>query len=257
MNNVNNINEEIKILVSVDSYEDEETKKLTTDLLKNFKNPSNELLSALELSKFLHREQFRTNPDGTRSLYATHPLRVALRAYSLTGDEELTIACLLHDTVEDCSNSFVKDMISATSMGLNIALETELSFFLDNIFSQRVMKVVQGLTVPYVIESVNDRTERHKQYAIHVLESVSSDVDVLITKLCDFLDNAGGVVKFGEDSKHYVLAQRLANKYLPLADPFIEILKDFLHDGSLTQEAHDGFVGHVIIVRDNLKLFLK
>lgn len=256
MNNVKKINEEIKILVSVDSYEDEETKKLTAELLSNFENPSNELLSALELSKFLHREQFRTNPDGNRSLYSTHPIRVALRAYSLTGDEELTIACLLHDTVEDCSNSFVKDMISATSLGLNIALETELSYFLDNIFSPRVMKVVQGVTVPYAIEAVTDRTERNRQYALHVLEAVSSDVDVLITKLCDFLDNAGGVVKFGEDSKHYVLAQRLANKYLPLADPFVEILDDFLHDGSLSQEAHDGFVEHVISVRDNLKLYL-
>ena len=257
MNNVNNINEEVKILVSIDSYNDEETEMLSRDLLEKFKNPSSELLSALELSKFLHREQFRTNFDGTRSLYSTHPLRVALRASILTGDEELVIAGLLHDTVEDCSNSFVKDMVSATSMGLNIALEAELSYFLDSIFSQRVMKVVQGLTVPYVIEAVTDRTERHKQYAIHVLESVRSDVDVLIIKVCDFIDNAGGVTKFGEDSKHYVLAQRLAKKYLPLADPFIEILGDFLHDGSLSQEAYDGFVDHVTIVRDQLKCFIK
>lgn len=256
MNNVNNINEEVRILVSIDSYEDKETQELTGKLISRFNQPSIELLSALELSKFLHRGQFRTNPDGSRSKYSTHPLRVALRAHSFTGDEDLTIAGLLHDTIEDCSNSFVKDMISATSVGLNIALETELPYFLDNIFSDRTMRAIQGVTVPYEIESITDRTERNRRYALHVIEATGADVDVLVTKLCDYLDNAGGVVNYARGSKHYGLAQKLARKYLPLADPFLDTLNDFLHDGSLGQEAYDLLAFEVERVRDNLKDFI-
>lgn len=256
MKTVKNINEKVRILVSIDSYDDKETQILTDALISQFENPSTELMSALELSKFLHRNQFRTNPDGTKSLYSTHPLRVALRAYSFTGDEDLTIAGLLHDTIEDCSNSFVKDMIVA-SANEEIPLETELTYFLGDIFSARTMKAINGVTVPYEIESITDRSERNNKYALHVIEATKSDVDVLITKLCDFLDNAGGVVHYSDNSKHYSLAQRLARKYLPLADPFLDILDNSLHDGSMNKNAHDSFAVEVKRVRNNLESFIK
>ncbi|MCK4974399.1 MAG: HD domain-containing protein, partial [Sulfurimonas sp.] len=60
-------------------------------------NPSNALHKALEYSKKAHENQFRKSGLP----YIIHPILVASIVSSITNDESMAIAALLHDIVED------------------------------------------------------------------------------------------------------------------------------------------------------------
>lgn len=54
---------------------------------------------AVEFAKKAHEGQFR---KGTKRPYIIHPMEVSDIVATMTEDEELIAAALLHDTVEDC-----------------------------------------------------------------------------------------------------------------------------------------------------------
>lgn len=54
---------------------------------------------AVEFAKKAHEGQFR---KGTKRPYIMHPMEVSDIVATMTEDEELIAAALLHDTVEDC-----------------------------------------------------------------------------------------------------------------------------------------------------------
>ncbi len=62
---------------------------------------SDKLKSALEYSKKAHQTQIRKSGEP----YIVHPILVASIVSSITGDESMAIAALLHDVVEDTSIS--------------------------------------------------------------------------------------------------------------------------------------------------------
>ena len=54
---------------------------------------------AIEFATKAHEGQFR---KGTRRPYIVHPIEVADIVSTMTGDEEVICAAVLHDTIEDC-----------------------------------------------------------------------------------------------------------------------------------------------------------
>src|SRR5699024_12619122 len=55
---------------------------------------------AIEFAAKAHEGQFR---KGTRRPYIVHPIEVADIVSTMTKDEEVICAAVLHDTIEDCS----------------------------------------------------------------------------------------------------------------------------------------------------------
>ena len=54
---------------------------------------------AIEFATKAHEGQFR---KGTRRPYIVHPIEVADIVSTMTNDEEVICAAVLHDTIEDC-----------------------------------------------------------------------------------------------------------------------------------------------------------
>ncbi|MGE4397590.1 MAG: HD domain-containing protein, partial [Sulfurimonas sp.] len=80
--------EKIKEIDNVDS---------ATECLFEQMPKSDALQKALEYSKSAHEEQFRKSGQP----YVVHPILVAAIVSSITNDEAMAIAALLHDIVED------------------------------------------------------------------------------------------------------------------------------------------------------------
>lgn len=58
------------------------------------------LQDAIEFAEKAHEGQFR---KGTRRPYIVHPMEVADIVSTMTTDEEIICAAVLHDTIEDCT----------------------------------------------------------------------------------------------------------------------------------------------------------
>ena len=62
---------------------------------------------AIQFAVTAHAGQFR---KGTTTPFILHPLEVGVIVSTLTSDEEIISAAILHDTVEDCPNISVEDI---------------------------------------------------------------------------------------------------------------------------------------------------
>lgn len=62
---------------------------------------------AIEFATRAHDGQFR---KGTRRPYIVHPIEVADIVATMTKDEEVICAAVLHDTIEDC-RGITKDVL--------------------------------------------------------------------------------------------------------------------------------------------------
>ena len=120
------------------------------------------LADALDRAVRAHGDQVR---KGTKIPYVSHLLGVAALVLEGGGDEELAIAGLLHDVLEDTS---------ATSSQLEVA------------FGSRVTRIVEACsdTQEKPKPPARDRKER---YLAHLQEA---DPDTLLVSLADKLHNA-------------------------------------------------------------------
>ena len=115
--------------------------------------------AAYELARDYHFDQFRKIESQK---YIVHPDRVAKKVYELTKDEDLLIAALLHDTLEDTKTA---------------------QFQIQRLFGNRVTELVKELTSdPQQIVQFGKTLYLSKK-----LNSISSDA--LTIKLVDRLDN--------------------------------------------------------------------
>lgn len=72
---------------------------------------------AREFAAKAHEGQFR---KGTKRPYIVHPVEVAEIVGTMTQDEEVICAALLHDTIEDCAG--VSEEILRSRFGERVAL---------------------------------------------------------------------------------------------------------------------------------------
>ena len=188
--------------------------------------PSERVGDAIAIASLLHRFAIRgSRGNQPREPYINHPLRNTLRAIRFgCTSEDIAIANILHDTVEDCS----KEMIAIEYPDLDTSKwsEQELQdFAIDNViepmFGARVANTVRGVSNPPNPDGLTKR-QKHERYWAHVLEAIE-DEDTFVVKCFDWLDNAGSLHHHLEEKRSMVIS--MAGKYLPLAEPFLERLE--------------------------------
>ena len=132
--------------------------------------PNGRLASAMSYAALIHGTQKR---KGTTIPYVSHLMSVSALVMEFGGDEDLAIAGLLHDALEDCGSEHEK-------------------VIRDN-WGERVARVVRDCTdgIPDASGKKADWHERKMAYLEHL---GSVDADTLLVSACDKLHNARAIV---------------------------------------------------------------
>jgi len=124
----------------------------------------------------------------TSEPYIVHPIAVSMLVQIAGGTEDMIVAALLHDVVEDCG----------------VPLHT-----IDMNFGPHVMNLVYNLTNPV---SADNRATRH---AAIVARYAASSSEVATIKLADIVDNVPSIIKHDPDfAKVYMAEKRLLIRHL-------------------------------------------
>ncbi len=179
--------------------------------------PKSALLEkALAFSSEAHKHQFRKSGEP----YIIHPILVASIVASITSDEAMAIAALLHDIVEDTATSI--DDIS-TMFGKDVA---HLVAGLTKIDSIRDIELVPSSSNEKLVVSA-------LSFRKMLLASIE-DVRVLVVKLCDRLHNMLTLDALPEH-KQIRIAEETLVVYAPIAHRLgISFLKNILEDLSFS-----------------------
>lgn len=176
--------------------------------------PSGAVQHALSLSQKAHHNQFRKSGEA----YIVHPVLVASIVASITGDEAMVIAALLHDVVEDTPITI--DEIAGD-------------------FGPDVAHLVEGLTKIDTIRDAQLIPSNSDQKLIvsaltfrKMLIASIEDVRVLVVKLCDRLHNMLTLDALSPAKQHRISEETLV-VYAPIAQRLgISFLKNLLEDTS-------------------------
>jgi len=198
--------------------------KLATEYLFSQINSTKALEDALAFSIQAHINQFRKSGEP----YIVHPILVASIVASITNDESMTIAALLHDVVEDT----------------DITIEE-----ISGKFGKDVSHLVEGLTKIDIIRD-NELIPSHSNEKLVVsalsfrkmLLASIGDIRVLVVKLCDRLHNMLTLDSLVEHKQQRIAEETLV-VYAPIAHRLgISFLKNILEDLSFgyifTEEKH-------------------
>ncbi len=199
--------EQIKKIDTIDS---------ATEYLFAQIQPSETLQKALEYSKAAHVNQFRKSGEP----YIIHPILVASIVSSITKDEAMAIAALLHDVVED------------TQVGIDEIKE---------VFGSEVAHLVEGLTK---IDAIRDAelipSNSNEKLVVSALSfrkmllASIKDVKVLVVKLCDRLHNMLTLESLSPQKQQRIAEETLV-VYAPIAHRLgISFLKNLLEDLSFS-----------------------
>lgn len=123
---------------------------------------------ALALAVRLHDGQVR---KGTGIPYVAHVLAVSALTLEHGADEDVAIAAVLHDAVEDCGGALTGELIGAR-------------------FGARVAQIVAGCT-DAVVTPKPPWAQRKATYLEHLPQA---DADVLLVSACDKLHNARAIL---------------------------------------------------------------
>jgi GTP pyrophosphokinase len=138
------------------------------------------------------RHQGQTRHSG--EAYITHPLGVAKIAAELGLDTSTIVAALLHDTVEDTGTALAD-------------IEAE--------FGGEVASLVDGVTKLTRIHFESKEEQQAENYRKLII-SMSSDIRVLLVKLCDRLHNMR-TLGYVPKAKQITTARETLEIYAPLA----------------------------------------
>ena len=168
--------------------------------------------SALDFAIEAHKEQKRKSGEP----YVIHPILVASVCASISGDESMVIAALLHDVVEDTP----------------ITLKE-----IEELFGKDVAHLVEGLTK---IDSIRDKelipSHSNEKLVVSALTfrkmllASIKDVRVLVVKLCDRVHNMLTLDALPPHKQKRISEETLV-VYAPIAHRLgISFLKNLLED---------------------------
>ena len=174
------------------------------------------LQKALDYSIEAHKHQFRKSGEP----YIIHPILVASIVSSITDDESMAIAALLHDVVEDTDTTIEE---------------------ISKLFGSDVAHLVEGLTkidnirdAELIPSSSNERLVVSALSFRKMLLASIEDIRVLVVKLCDRLHNMLTLDALAEH-KQMRIAEETLVVYAPIAHRLgISFLKNILEDLSFS-----------------------
>ena len=190
--------------------------ELASEYLFSHIDKTPKLLEALEYAKQAHINQFRKSGEA----YVVHPILVASVVASITSDESMAIAGLLHDVVEDT----------------DITIEE-----IEDIFGCDVSLLVEGLTkIDGIRDSELISSSSNEKLVVSALSfrkmllASIEDVRVLVVKLCDRLHNMLTLEALPVH-KQLRIAEETLVVYAPIAHRLgISFLKNLLEDLSFS-----------------------
>ena len=182
------------------------------ELLYSYTNKNQNITDAINFSQDYHKNQFRKSGEP----YIIHPLSVASIVSAYGGDEQMVIAALLHDVVEDTSCKIEE---------------------IDTRFGKEVADLVSGLTKiieirdEKLLPSTSDEKLRGSALSFRKMLLASiSDVRVLVIKLCDRLHNMLTLKALNRD-KQMRISEETIVVYVPIAHRLgISTIKNALED---------------------------
>jgi (p)ppGpp synthase/HD superfamily hydrolase len=127
---------------------------------------------AIKIAGVAHRNQKRKGSDIP---YIIHPFAVMTIASEVTDNEDILIACLLHDTIEDVPEEYSKEQMRKD-------------------FGENVVKIVEGVTKDDSLKSWKERSDAYLQH----LEEQASDESVLVSSA----DKIHNLMSMVEDYKN-------------------------------------------------------
>ncbi len=174
--------------------------------------PSKAITTALEFAHQAHDNQFRKSGEP----YIVHPVLVGSIVASITGDEAMVIAALLHDVVED-THITIEDV--ARDYGEDVAHLVEGLTKIDTIRDAQL--IPSNSDEKLVVSALSFRK---------MLVASIEDVRVLVVKLCDRLHNMLTLGALTPAKQHRIAEETLV-VYAPIAHRLgISFLKNLLED---------------------------
>lgn len=178
--------------------------------------PSQALQDALTYSLKAHEDQFRKSGEP----YIVHPILVAGIVASITNDESMAIAALLHDIVEDTDASVEE---------VHERFGGDVAHLVDGL-----TKIVSIRDAELVSSSSDDKLVVSALSFRKMLLASIEDVRVLVVKLCDRLHNMLTLDALAEH-KQIRIAEETLVVYSPIAHRLgISSLKNLLEDLSFS-----------------------
>lgn len=193
------------------------------ELEKEGKISHEKVLNALDKATFLHRDAKRGNRKNlSETPYIEHPLRNALRSlrWGCT-DEDVIVAIILHDTVEDCVDDIVRYSAQEDHPeALPEATKREIAMeWVANEFGPEVARLVLAVSNPITEDGTRSPQQKREEYADHVGTVINGDAKVFLVKVADFVDNATGLHHNNIEGNRDKTKAR-ARKYLPVLEMF-------------------------------------
>lgn len=224
-----------------------------TDYVKREDLDEAKINYAIALAAELHQTDIRSGrAHYDKTSYIEHPLRNTVRAtrYGVT-DEATLIGSLLHDTVEDHPFEIAEKAGVITDdehEARKVALE-----YIGHKYGEATREMVEGMSNPISENKYMPAAEKNKIYAQHVEEAVTSNKRVLVGKVCDFVDNAVGLVH-NQNTMNPVGIKKRATKYLLVCDVLINELKKHKGDKDFpaTDEGIDRMISQINSGKRNL-----
>ena len=143
---------------------------------------SRRISEAIIVSARAHEGQYR---KGSTNPYVEHPFSVALISQKYIDDEEVFIAALLHDILEDVSE------------------KTYSRADMQRDFGSSVLGIVEDVTEPSITEPTEEAwLERKQSYIDHLAEI--SDIRPLIVSTADKIHNMSEIIREYENVGSHV-----------------------------------------------------
>jgi len=207
---------------------------------------------AIALASDLHGKQFRKGNRGnvTNPPYIEHPLRNTLRIIRLgCTDVDVVSGSVLHDTVEDTADVFVKRQGWSNRQAQDEhAARAVLTDHIENTFGSETRKIVIAVTneIPDRDPKTMTTAEKHAVYVQHIKDQVLNSPKAYMVKISDFIDNATGLyhgvgsidpTKLKNQATKYLLSIPVFQKGLDNLDlPVPEHSKRLLQDSIIETE---------------------
>ncbi|MGD9969263.1 MAG: bifunctional (p)ppGpp synthetase/guanosine-3',5'-bis(diphosphate) 3'-pyrophosphohydrolase [Sulfuricurvum sp.] len=182
------------------------------EYLTTYITPSENVRNALSFAREAHEGQFRKSGEP----YIIHPVLVAAIVASITGDEAMVIAALLHDVVED-TRTTIEEV--ARDYGGDVAHLVEGMTKIDTIRDAQL--IPSHSDEKLIVSALSFRK---------MLIASIEDVRVLVVKLCDRLHNMLTLGALAPHKQHRIAEETLV-VYAPIAHRLgISFLKNLLED---------------------------
>lgn len=157
---------------------------------------------AIRIAAIAHKNQRR---KGTDTPYVTHPFSVMAVASDVTDDEDVLIACLFHDIIEDVPNEYPETRMRQE-------------------FGDRVVGIVLGVTKD---DSIQEWRPRGEAYLKH-LKEVASDESVIVSG-ADKIHNLMSILadyKIQKEDLWQIFSTKSAGDQLWWYESVLQVLKD-------------------------------